>query len=306
MKERSEKLKKPRFGREILQKRTKGERAVYVVVFILCLIYMISMIYPFLWMFVNSLKPFVDYTLDMSAGRAFAFPKTWRFENYSEVFSMIQTADGTNFFSMIFNSVWQALVPIFVGTLTGTWFAYVMSRFRFPGRNILYGVIIFTMTVPVVGNSGAYFKLISDFGVYNSPLFSAVTAVGFGGMGFMVYYGFFKNVPQSYAEAVYIDGGGEFTVFFRIILPQAKPMIIALVINSFIGQWNDYMTPLLYLPSYSTIASGMYLVKNSLIRTGKNPLYYAGLLTTMIPVVAVFFCFSDTIMESMTIGGLKG
>ena len=66
MKERSEKLKKPRFGREILQKRTKGERAVYVVVFILFLIYMISMIYPFLWMFVNSLKPFVDYTLDMS------------------------------------------------------------------------------------------------------------------------------------------------------------------------------------------------------------------------------------------------
>ncbi len=303
---RNRQKEKLREVRHRLKNRSKGERVIFAIVFLLFLLYTVSMLYPFIWMFINSFKPFTEFTLDMANGEAFAFPDVWRGENYTEVFSMIQTSDGTSFIGMTFNSIWQSVLPILVSTVTGTWFAYILSRFRFPGRNVIYAVIIFTMTVPVVGNTGGYFKLVYDLGLYNNPLFSVVTTIPFGGLAFMVYYGFFKNIPHSYAEAVYIDGGGEFTVFFRIMLPQAKPMIVALAITSFVGTWNDYMTPLLYLPSYSTIASGMYLVKNTLIRTGKNPLYYAGILVSMIPVLTIFLCFSNKMMESMSIGGLKG
>lgn len=296
-----------RRGRKpLFERRTVGERIAFSVIWLLFVVYSVTLIYPFIWLFLSSVKPFTEYTVGMANGETFALPKTWRWENYSEVFSMIETGDGVTFFGMIFNSIWQSVLPIIVSTLLGTWFAYIVSRFRFPGRGFLYGVIIFSMTVPVVGNSGGYFKLVSDLGLYNNPLFSVFTAIPFGGMAFMVYYGFFKNIPHSYAEAVYMDGGGEFTVFFRIMLPQAIPIIIALAVQSFVGTWNDYLTPLLYLPSYSSLASGMYLVKNTLIRNGKDPLYFAGLIVTLIPVLAVFIAFSDKMMESMSIGGLKG
>lgn len=287
-------------------KRSKGERVLYSFVWILLILYTISMVYPIIWMGISSFKPFVDYTMDSTVGNAFALPKIWRFENYKEVFSMIKTPDGVGYLEMVWNNVWEAVVPAVVGAIAEVYFAYVMSRFQFRGRNLIYAIIIFSMTIPVVGNSGGYFKLIYDMGLYNTPLFKIVTAIGFGGMGFMVYYGFFKSVSGSYAEAVYIDGGGEFTLFFKVMLPQARPMMMALMINSFIGQWNDYMGPLLYMPSYPTLASGMYLVKNTLIRTGKAPLYFAGILVSMIPVLIIFVIFSDKIMENMSIGGLKG
>lgn len=287
-------------------KRSKGERILYIFVWILLMIYAVSMIYPIIWMAISSFKPFVDYTLDLTLGNAFALPKMWRFRNYLEVFSMIKTPDGAGYLEMVWNNIWEAVVPVCVCALVETYFAYVMSRFRFRGRNLIYAVIVFSMTIPVVGNSGGYFKLIYDMGLYDTPLFKIVTAITFGGMGFMVYYGFFKSVSTSYAEAVYIDGGGEFTLFFKVMLPQAKPMMMALMINSFIGQWNDYMGPLLYMPSYPTLASGMYLVKNTLLRTGKAPLYFAGIIVSMIPVLVLFLCFSDKIMENMSIGGIKG
>ena len=104
----------------------------------------VTLIYPFIWLFLSSVKPFTEYTVGMANGETFALPKTWRWENYSEVFSMIETGDGVTFFGMIFNSIWQSVLPIIVSTLLGTWFAYIVSRFRFPGRGFLYGVIIFS------------------------------------------------------------------------------------------------------------------------------------------------------------------
>lgn len=297
-------MKKKKSG--ALNARSKGEKIFYGIMFGVFALYGLTMIYPFFWTFINSVKPFAEYQLDMMHGKAFAFPKTWRFQNYVDAFSLIETADGVTFLGMLFNNIWQAVLPLFLGTLTQTMFAYVMSRFEFKGRNVIYAVIIFTMTVPIMGTGGAYFKLVSDLGLYDNPLLKIATSVGFGGMGFLVYYGFFKNIPYSYAEAVYMDGGGEFTVFFQIILPQAKPMIVMFCIQSLIGNWNDYMGPLLYLPSYPTVASGMYLVRVTLIRTGKNSIYYAGLLVTTIPSLALFIGFSDLIMENMSIGGLKG
>lgn len=286
--------------------RTGGEKIVFGIVFALFMIYSISMLYPIFWMIVNSFKDYTEFTLDIYMGKVFDLPDKWLFKNYITVFSMIKTPDGIGLIEMLFNNIWQACLPLITGTICSTYFAYVMSRFEFRGRNLLYAVVIFTFTIPVIGNGGAAFKLISDLGLYNNPLYYIINTLGFGGMGFMIYYGFFKNIPYSYAEAVYIDGGGEYTVFFKIILPQATPIITALCVGSFIGSWNDYLTPLLYMPSYPSLASGMYLVKNTLLRSGRTSIYYAGLVATTIPVIIMFLCFSDTIMNNMSIGGLKG
>ena len=287
-------------------RRSKGERVIYSFVFAIFAIYAIMILYLMFWMITNSFKPFVEYALDIVNGRAFDLPDVWRWKNYAEVYSLIRTPGGITFPEMIWNNIWPFLLASPINVVTTTWFAYVISRFKFPGRNAIYAVIMFTMIIPIVGTGGAYFKLYDDLNLYNNPLFYVVGSIGWGGTNFLLYYGFFKSVSQSYAEAVYIDGGGEFTVFFKIILPQAVPMITVLLINSFIASWNDAMTTLLYMPSYLTISAGMYSVQNTLHRTGKTSLYYAGLVTTMIPMLIIFIAFSDKIMTNLSVGGLKG
>ena len=118
-------------------------------------------------------------------------------------------------------------------------------------------------------------------------------------------YGIFKNISWSYAEAVFIDGGGHFTVFFKIMLPQALPAITVLLIDNAIDLWNESHTFIMYLPSTPTLATGMYYAKGEITRFG-YPLYYAGLVMTIIPPVLVFIRFSDFMMRSLSIGGLKG
>ena len=110
-------------------------------------------------------------------------------------------------------------------------------------------------------------------------------------------------VPQA---ASFVDGGGHWTVFFKIMLPIAKVPILTLAVMSAIGSWNDYMTMLLYMPSYPTIASGLYLLSSTLPRLGNAPLYYAALVISVIPVLAIYATCSDMIMNNFTMGGLKG
>ena len=287
-------------------KRSTGEKVIYSIMFTIFALYSLSMLYMLFWMITNSFKPFVEYNLDLANGKAFDLPNTWRFQNYIDVFKMIRTPGGITLLDMIWNNIWQFLLPLPISIVISTWYPYVISRFKFKGRRIIYAVVMFRMIIPIVGTGGAWFKLYHDLGLYNNPLFFVVGALGSGGTTFLLYYGFFKNLPHEYAEAVYIDGGGEFTVFFKIMLPQAIPMITVLLINSFIASWNDAMTTLLYMPSYLTISAGMYSVQNTLLRTGKTSIYYAGLVTAMIPMLVVFLLFSNKMMTSLSVGGLKG
>lgn len=89
-------------------------------------------------------------------------------------------------------------------------------------------------------------------------------------------YGFFKNVSWTYAEAAFVDGGGHFTVFFRIMLPLAIGPIVTLFVVSAIGHWNDYMTMILYIPSYPTLASGAIRVSGEAIREVNYPYILRG------------------------------
>ena len=184
--------------------------------------------------------------------------------------------------------------------------SYVISKYKFKGRNFIYSVAIFAMTMPIIGNMASGIKLRAAFGIYDNLLAVFFTAgAGAFGFNFLMLYAFFKSVPWSYAEAVFIDGGNHFTVFFRIMLPLAMPMVTTLFILSAIAGWNDYTTPMLYFPSFPNVAMGLYMVSQTLTR-GDMSTYYAALVITTVPVVALFAGFSDKIMKNYSIGGLKG
>ena len=288
-----------------LARRSGGERVVFIVAFIILAVYSVSLLLPLLWMLMNSFKDGTEYAMDVVAATTLRFPEAWKFSNYANVFAEI-TYNNVNFFGMLGDSIYFIVVGSGLELFFTTAVSYVISKYKFKGRNFIYSVAIFAMTMPIIGNMASGIKLRAAFGIYDNLLAVFFTAgAGAFGFNFLMLYAFFKSVPWSYAEAVFIDGGNHFTVFFRIMLPLAMPMVTTLFILSAIAGWNDYTTPMLYFPSFPNVAMGLYMASQTLTR-GDMSTYYAALAITTVPVVALFAGFSDKIMKNYSIGGLKG
>lgn len=294
----------------VLTKRSKSGKILFGCIFVIFLVYAFSLILPLGFLLINSLKDPLEYIDDLNAGKLFDFPAKPIFKNYLTTLSELRMPNtmGEDVYLpvMFFNSIWISVCSIFCGLAASAMVAYSLAKYRFKLRGFIYGICIFNMTIPIIGSSGSMFKFCNDIGIYNTPLFVLLTSFGGFGFQFLLLYGFFTNISWSYAEAVFIDGGGHATAFFKIMLPQVLPPMLTLAIMSFIGSWNDYMTPLLYMPDYPTLASGIYSIQGSMTRTGNYPQYYAGLVVSVLPVIAIFIAFSDTVMQNFTVGGLKG
>ena len=290
----------------ILYQRSKGEKVLFGIVFVLFFLYAASLIFPLLWLLINSLQDRTIYEVNLALGNAFEFPSALHWENYSYAFTQL-SYNGANIFMMFFNSIWYTLAYTLGGVLMSAFTGYALAKYRFKLRGFMYGVIIFTMTIPTVGTTGALFNLVYNvLHIYDSPLYVILKHLCGTGLNFLVLYGFFRNVSWSYAEAAFMDGAGHARVFFSIMLPQALPAIVTLSIVSGIAAWNDYMDVLMYLPSFPTIASGMYGVSRTLPRQGYSTVYFAALVISMLPILILFTCFSNVIMKNFAVGGLKG
>ena len=286
-------------------RRSGGEFVVFLIVFLIFVLYSASLILPFLWMIMNSFKDGTEYAIDVVNANTLRLPTKWLFSNYTEVFSHIKYNDIT-FFGMMLNSFYYSVVGeglrIFFVAVT----SYVIAKYTFKGRGVIYAIAIFAMTLPIIGNSAAGISLRASLGLYDNLLAVIFTAgSGAWGFQFLLMYAFFKSISWEYAEAGLIDGANHYTIFFRIMLPMGVPMLTTLFILSAITSWNDYTTPMLYFPSYPNLAMGLYQASNELTR-GEMSMYYAALVITTLPVLLLFSLFSGKIMKNYSIGGLKG
>ncbi len=281
--------------------RSGLERVVFTIVFVVFAIQSITLIFPLLWMIMSSFKGLLEY----SAGNAMAFPKKWLFGNYAQAFTTLNVGN-TTFFGMIFNSLWYTGITTVLGAFVPAVTGYVMSKYNFKAKKFMFTVAITCMTIPIVGSTASHMKIVSALGLYKNPLYAVVTSLGGFGGNFLVYYGFFKSVSWAYAEAAQIDGAGPFTVFFRIMLPHAVPILTTYMITGAIGHWNEYQSIILYLPNYPTLAMGLFEYQSNAIRLANYPVYFAGLIISMIPTLLLFGLFSNKIMTSLSLGGLKG
>lgn len=287
----------------VLCKRSKGEKILFAIVFVIFLIQSLTFLFAVAWMLISSLKTSDEFDLE----KAFSMPAALQWTNYIMAFNELEEK-GVDFFGMIFNSVWYTGVltalSVFMPAVTG----YCFSKYKFRGRDVLYAVVVASMMIPLVGTTAAYMKYIDFLDFYNTPMYVVYTGLGTGfGGSFLVFYGFFKSISWSYAEAVQIDGGGPFTIFFKIMLPQAMPVLLTYAITNGIMYWNEYESVLLYLPDWPTLASGLFAYKAEVARSdGGYPVYFAGLLISMVPTLVLFAAFSNKIMGSISIGGLKG
>ncbi|MCQ2815243.1 MAG: carbohydrate ABC transporter permease [Bacilli bacterium] len=280
------------------KKKSVTERAVLIVMLIIFIIYGFSLIFPLIWTFYNSFKDSFEFNSDM-----FSLPKTWTPQNYIDAFKELGSSSlGT----AIWNSVWMSVLSTVLGLFASSLTAYVVAKYRFKGSKVIYTISVFIQIIPLVGAVTGMYELIhGTLQIANEPLL--IWPIWFGGFGFsfLMLYGAFKNVPWSFAESAFIDGAGHFRTFFQIMLPTIRPVLASLFVVNFIGAWNDYMTPYLYMDQYPTLSLLVY--NSSSDGAALNyPKYFAVIVISVIPTLILFVAFQKLIMENTTTGGLKG
>ena len=280
-------------------KSSKDFLVAKIVVFIFFLLYAFTLIFAMLWALSASLKSQSEFYTNING-----LPKAWMFSNYATAFSSVQ-ANGNNMLKMFWNSIWYSCGGAFLGVFTSSVTAYVVAKYKFPGRGFIYGIALVTMMIPIVGSFPSQYKVYTALGIIDTPFLLITKAAGFG-FNFIVLFSFFKTLSWTYAEAGFIDGASHLKVFFRIMLPQALPVIGSLFMVAVVQLWNEYMEPNLFLQSYPTLSSGLYIFQLEMTRGINYPVLFAGLIVSVIPVIILFICFQKTMMESMSVGGIKG
>lgn len=287
---------------DVLYKRHSGEKVLFIAMFLIFLFFAITYIFPFVWVLYNSFKTRIDYANDY-----IGLPSNWTFDNFIQAFSFSSTeTHGFNIFQMLGMSILLSVTGTLVTVFVSSCAAYVCAKYEFPGRNVILGVVIFTMIIPIVGSLPSQIQLMKNLHLDGQIIGIIFLYSGGFGMNFMLLYSFFKNLSWTYVEAAKIDGASDFRIFFSIILPMAKGPIVAISIITLIGQWNDYMTPMIYLPNMPTIAVGLKLLSDAMEQMGNYVLLFATITLAILPIIIMFCVFSKTIMENTSVGGLKG
>ena len=252
---------------------------------------------PLLWTISSSLKP-------AGAGMKFPpefFPEVFVWDNYPQVFRMIPFG---RFFA---NSVLISTIAVTGELLSASLVAYAFARLRFPGRNVLFLVLLSTMMLPAVVTLIPTFILWKNLGLVNT--YAPLTVGSFFGPAFSIFLlrQFFMTLNLELDEAAKVDGANEFRIYWQIILPLAKPALATIGIFSFMASWNDFMSPLIYLSDSDlyTLALGVNYLRT--FRGGGELAYQmAASAMFVVPCIILYFVAQRYVIQGIVTTGLKG
>lgn len=279
-------------------KKSLSEKIVLGVFFVIIASHAATFLYSFSWVFINSLK-----TTKVFEANPMGLPDPVVWTNFLEAFQRV-SIDGVSFLGMLSNSVLLCLLTTVMSVSANVLVAYTLARYRFPGRNVLYALLIFVLTVPLYGGGTIGYKLLSNLGMIDNPLLMCLNWFNGFTSNTLILYGCFQVISQTYVEAAYLDGANDIQVFAKVMLPQARPSIVAVSVLGIIGQWSNYETSLIFLPSYPNLALGLFLFEDMV--AVEKTIYFASVSITMLPVLIVFACCQKTIMSNFSLGGIKG
>lgn len=249
-------------------------------------------VYPFLWVVFSSLKT----QRDMFTSGARLLPEVWEWGNY------VRAWTEANFNTYFLNTVIYAAAATSIEVVKSSMCGYVLARYRFLGRNIIYGVILATLFIPIASIIIPQFNLVRSLGLLNTR-FGVVLALsgGAGALYVLLFTSFFETIPEELFDSAKIDGANFFQQFW-LVVPLARPIIATVVIFQFMSTWNEFNIPLVFTlskPELRNLAVGMYAFQGefSVDWTG----FAAGTSMSIIPVLLVFFLF-----QGYFVRGLQG
>jgi ABC-type glycerol-3-phosphate transport system permease component len=254
----------------------------------------LAMMGPFIWMLSTSLKLPADQ-FDQRI-----IPQALTFANYQKIFQVMP------FHLQLWNSIKIATISTLGQLLTCSMAGFIFAVVRFPGRNILFLLLLATLMVPSQITTIPQFIIFKYLGLYGTqaPLY-APSFLG-GAFGVFLMRQYFQTIPIELAEAARMDGASLGRIFFTIYLPLAKPALAAFAIFAFLFSWNDLFSALIYLPSdqeQTTLTVGLALFQSQY--RGQWTLMMAASLFSVAPVVIVFLLAQRQFVEGISMSGLK-
>ena len=294
-----ETVKRRKFKEKVI--RSTKEKIIHEVVFIFFLVYTFTLIYPFLFLLMNSFKDYeaiADFPMQMPKADTIVW------DSYLRAWFSMDIA------RMFFNTVTLSVGQTFVSMALTCMAAYTLAKYPFKANTIIYTIILVASVVSTFGAEASTFQLMDKLNLRNKYIGMLVMCGGFGS-AFLYLHSFFKGIPWSFAESAMLDGASEFRIFLQIMLPLAKNGIMVFTIMKFIGYWNEYWSVMLY---YCNIGDGFKhhwtlsvgLTKLSQNRNIKKNVFYAGTVICIIPALIFYAVFSNKLMGNLNAGGIKG
>lgn len=255
----------------------------------------VIMLVPFYWMVVTSFKV---------ASEVISYPPTWlprtpTLGNYIRMF--VELPIGMYYRNSAFVTVVKTTVMVFTSALMG----YIFGKFEFRGRDLIFSGIIATMIVPFQVYMISLYLMMVGLNWHDSHVGLIVPYI-FSAYATFLFRQFMYTLPSSLIEAARIDGCGEFSIFYKIILPLSKPVLVTLIIFYFMWMWNDFLWPLVLLTSQSKLTLPVGLAVFSSEFGSDYGLIMSGAAISVVPVLIVFIIFQRRIIEGVSLTGLKG
>ncbi len=307
-----------------ISKNTQGlsfkERCIrfvpYIVPVLLGLIiaiWCIAYISFFLWGVLSSFKDGTYfYHID-----PIGFPSEsyfWAPQNYSVVlekmeYTISKTKEKVYLPTMLTNSLLYCIGNGVFSNLTMVFATYVLSKYKknFSWVSILWTIYIITNYIPFSVDNASEIKLLNTLKIYDSMPGNWLYNCGAFGGGFLMMYGTWNAIPDTYMEAAEIDGANSMQILWHIMLPQVTGIVLVLMLTKISGMWDDYMPMIILLPSYPSVALGAFSIQWSVERGVTETTKIAALFLLSIPMIVMFFVMRSKIIKSMSmVGGIKG
>jgi multiple sugar transport system permease protein len=256
---------------------------------------LVLMVIPFLWMALSSVKP----ESEVRRVPPTVWPETFTMDNYQALFTRL------DFPTYFINSTVVALAVTVGNVIFGAMLGYALAKLHFPGKRIVFGLVLGTLMVPGVVTFVPLFVLTTNIGLTNTlpGMFMPFLAAPFGVFLMRQYI---LGLPDELIQAARIDGAGELRIFFSVILPLCGPALATLGILSFLGSWNNFLWPLVVAQSEDKFTLPVAL---ALYSVGQNATQYglllAGSVVVVVPIIVVFLALQRYIMQGIAMTGIK-
>jgi multiple sugar transport system permease protein len=256
---------------------------------------LIVMVIPFLWMALSSIKP----EGEVRAVPPTLWPETVTWENYRILFEKL---DFTTYFT---NSFLVSGAVTLGNVIFCSMLGYALAKLDFPGKRMLFGIVLITLMIPGVVTFVPLFVLTANLGLVNTLTGMALPFLA-GPFGVFLMRQFIMSLPDELIHAARVDGAGELRIFFSVILPLCGPALATLAILTFLTQWNNFLWPLVVATEEDKftlpVALALYAVGQNATQYG---LLLAGSVVVVIPMIAVFLVLQRYIMQGISMTGIK-
>lgn len=284
--------------------KKKNFKISLVFVYTILIVWALTTIFPLLWSIMNSFK-----NKKAIYNNSFALPvdKLFSLDNYKAVFANYDILNAYRN-SFIISGTVAVVVILFSGMA-----AYILTRYKFPGKGILDALLYAGMMFPIYSTIIPVLRMMTGWGIVNTPhvslnLLSVILPQIAGNMSFaiIVLRSYMRGLPVELEEAAYMEGCNIFQIYFRIIMPLSKPSFVTVGIFSFLWSYNDLFTQMFFLRTKDNWAITI-LLNNIASKEGvNNGMLFTSVTLIVIPILVVYMALQKYIIKGMTVGAVKG